>query len=86
MVFKADPTKAKKESKKETAAVPTEAPKPIRKAFSIERTDKGMWILHIEEIQDGKVISTKSSEPEPKSLAVERFKLGFAHHYIIGKN
>lgn len=77
-------TAESKETAKETAEEPSKS--PILKAFAVNRVSNGQWSLHVYDIQDGKVINVKVGESEPKSLAVERFKIQFVQHYILGKN
>lgn len=78
---------AKKEDKKSKESAAVEAPKgPVQKAFAIEKHSNGKWVLQIYDVQDGKIVGCKSSEAEPKSLSVERFKIEFVKHYVLGKN
>jgi sRNA-binding protein len=90
MAFKPGNTEKKKASASKEKAVETTAPEavktPVQKAFAVERQSNGKWILHIYDIQDGQILGVKSGEAEPKALAVERFKIQFVQHYILGKN
>jgi hypothetical protein len=76
---------AKKTVKKTEEVKPVTPPKTPIKAFGVERTEKGLWVLHIYDVVDGKIVGVTTSEADNKALALENFKIKFSKLYFFGR-